>query len=309
MQFADVKNDIAFRKIFGNENRKGILISFLNAVLEFQGRDIIVKIDILDPYQLPKLNNRKVTIIDVKATDQSGKTYIVEMQVVDKEAFDKRVLYYCSKAYTDQINRGDFYRQLKPVIFIGILNFSLTINKNFISRSQIRDIETGQQTIGDLEFTFIELPKFVLTEDKLETLTEKWIYFIKNAESLKIVPNNVDDIGLQNAYQDANQHTWTKEELAAYDYVFMREADERGRFEKAVRIATEKATKETTKRVEKETTERVAKETAQRVEKETAQRVEKETHLETAKKMKVKGIDVKAIADITGLTVAEISTL
>ncbi len=233
MKFVDVKNDVAFRKIFGNENRKETLISFLNAILDFHGDQHISQVNILNPYQLPKLKGGKVTIIDVKATDQAGRTYIVEMQVADIDGFDKRVLYYSSKSYSDQIKRADFYRKLRPVIFIGILDFEHTQNKNYISRSQVRDIETGEQTIKDMEFTFIELPKFTKELHELKTLTEKWVYFIKNAESLEVVPENINDEGLKSAYEEANIQTWTQEELDAYEYAFMREEDERARLDKA----------------------------------------------------------------------------
>jgi predicted transposase/invertase (TIGR01784 family) len=233
MKFVDVKNDIAFRKIFGNENRKETLISFLNAILEFNGDQIIVEVTILNPYQLPKLKGGKVTIIDVKATDQAGRTYIVEMQVGDIDGFAKRVLYYSSKSYSDQIKRADFYRKLQPVIFIGILDFEQTENENYISRSQIRDVETGEQTIKDMEFNFIELPKFNKQLSELSTLTEKWVYFIKNAENLEVLPENINDEGLKSAYEEANIQTWTQEELDAYEYAFMREEDERARLDKA----------------------------------------------------------------------------
>lgn len=233
MKFVDVKNDIAFRKIFGNENRKEALISFLNAILDFHGDQRITQVIILNPYQLPKLKGGKVTIIDVKATDQVGRTYIVEMQVGDIDGFEKRVLFYSSKSYSDQIKRADFYRKLRPVIFIGILDFEHTENKKYISRSQVRDIETGEQTIKDMEFTFIELPKFKLELHELKTLTEKWVYFIKNAENLEVVPENINDEGLKSAYEEANVQTWTQEELDAYEYAFMREEDERARLDKA----------------------------------------------------------------------------
>ncbi len=233
MKFVDVKNDIAFRKIFGNENRKETLISFLNAVLDFHGNQRIKEVTILNPYQLPKLKGGKVTIIDVKATDQLERTYIVEMQVGDLDGFEKRVLFYSSKSYSDQIKRADFYRKLRPVIFIGILDFEHTENKNYISRNQIRDVETGEQTIKDMEFNFIELPKFNKELHELETLTEKWVYFIKNAENLEVVPDNINDEGLKSAYEEANVQTWTQEELDAYEYAFMREEDERARLEKA----------------------------------------------------------------------------
>lgn len=233
MKFVDVKNDIAFRKIFGNENRKETLISFLNAILDFHGDRRIMQVNILNPYQLPKLKGGKVTIIDVKATDQVGRTYIVEMQVGDLDGFEKRVLFYASKSYSDQINRADFYRKLRPVIFIGILDFEHTENKKYISRSQVRDIETGEQTVKDMEFNFIELPKFNLEPHELKTLTEKWVYFIKNAENLEVVPENIHDEGLKSAYEEANIQTWTQDELDAYEYAFMREEDERARLDKA----------------------------------------------------------------------------
>jgi predicted transposase/invertase (TIGR01784 family) len=233
MKFVDIKNDIAFRKIFGNENRKETLISFLNAVLDFHGDQRITQVTILNPYQLPKLKGGKVTIIDVKATDHVGRTYIVEMQVGDIDGFEKRVLFYSYKSYSDQIKRADFYRKLRPVIFIGILDFEHTENKKYISRSQVRDIETGEQTIKDMEFTFIELPKFKLELNELKTLAEKWVYFIKNAENLEVIPDDINDEGLKSAYEEANVQTWTQEELDAYEYAFMREEDERARLDKA----------------------------------------------------------------------------
>ncbi len=233
MEFADVKNDIAFRKIFGNDNRKETLISFLNAVLSFKGKQKIVEVKIMNPYQLPKLRGGKVSIIDVKATDQIGRHYIVEMQVGELDGFAKRVLFYFSKSYSEQIKRGDFYRQLKPVIFIGILDYSFSINSKYISRHRILDVETHEHLLQDVEFNFVELPKFNKELNELETLTEKWIYFIKNAKNLDVIPENVDDEGLKSAYQEANKHTWTPEELEAYEYAFMREEDERAKLDQA----------------------------------------------------------------------------
>lgn len=225
MKFADVKNDIAFRKIFGNENRKECLISFLNAILAFKEGDRVVDVHILDPYQLPKLRGGKVSIVDIKATDVKGRQFIVEMQVSEKDGFDKRVLYYTSKSYSGQIERADEYIKLKPTFFIGILAFNHTQNTHYISRSRVQDIDTGEVTIKDVEFNLIELEKFDKKEDELKTLTEKWVFFIKNADDLDVIPSNVDDNGLRSAYEEANQHTWTREEVDAYDYVYLREGD------------------------------------------------------------------------------------
>jgi predicted transposase/invertase (TIGR01784 family) len=233
MKFADVKNDIAFRKIFGSENRTETLISFLNAVLGFEGKDRIVSVTIVNPYQLPKLKGGKVSILDVRATDQKKQQFIVEMQVAEQDGFAKRVLYYLTKSYNSQIRRADQYRKLKPAYFIGILNFSHTKNPKYISRSCIQDVDTGEVTISDVDFNFIELNKFTKEVHELETLTDKWIYFIKNAENLDVVPDNVDDKGLLSAYEEANQHTWSQAELDAYDYADMREEDGRARLDAA----------------------------------------------------------------------------
>ncbi len=239
MKFVDVKNDVAFRKIFGNENRKEVLISFLNAVLLLENDRKIVSVDILTPYQLPALKGGKVTIVDVKAKDQSDKNYIVEMQVADVDGFDKRVLYYASKSYSSQIDRGDLYEQLNPTFFIGILDFEATKNKDYISRHKIIDIITGENFIKDIEFNFIELPKFNKRETELTSVIEQWVYFIKNAEDLELIPESVKDEGLKSAYQDADKYNWTKAELEAYDYALMREQDDRGRMSFAQRKVRE----------------------------------------------------------------------
>lgn len=235
MKFVDIKNDVAFRKIFGNENRKEVLISFLNAVLLLQENHKIVNVEILTPYQLPDLKGGKVTIVDVKAKDQNNKTYIVEMQVAEVDGFDKRVLYYASKSYSAQIERGDQYEKLNPTYFIGILDFEVTRNPSYINRHKIIDIETNENYIKDIEFNFIELPKFNKKEDELISVIDQWIYFIKNAENLEVIPDNVKDKGLKFAYQDADKHNWTPAELEAYDYVLMREQDDRGRLTFAVK--------------------------------------------------------------------------
>ncbi len=244
MKFVDVKNDVAFRKIFGNENRKEVLISFLNAVLMMGAEHLIVDVEILSPYQLPELATGKVTIVDIKAKDQTGKSYIVEMQVAHVEGFDKRVLYYASKSYSSQIDRGELYSKLNPVFFIGILSFEVTQNPYFISRHKITDVETGENLLKDIEFNFIELPKFNKQESELSTIIDQWVYFIKNAKNLEVIPESVQDEGLKKAYKDADMHNWTKQELEAYDKIFMREQDDRGRITFAVKKAVKEAVKD-----------------------------------------------------------------
>ncbi len=273
MKFADIKNDIAFRKIFGNETKTEILISFLNAVLKLEDDKQIDLIEILNPYQLPRMAGSKSTILDVRARDKAGNSYIVEMQVTDKIGLDKRIVYYSARGYASQLDAGENYYKLKPIIFIGILDFEYLESPNYLSRHLILDSETKEHKLKDLEFSFIELPKFNKTEQELKNLVEKWIFFIKNAENLQIIPKNLDDKGLEIAYQQADRHTWTREELEEYEYALMRETDE---------IARELFVEETAKYKEK---------------------------IEIAKNAILEGAEDKFIAKITSLTIKQIEQI
>jgi len=241
MRFVDVKNDIAFRKIFGNENKKEILISFLNAVLDLPEGKRIENVEIKNPFQLPQIKALKSSILDVLATDQRKITYIVEMQVEEKEGFDKRVQYYTAKQYSSQIKKAEDYPKLNQVIFIGILDFKFFQGKRYLTKHLIINQQTGNQDLSDIEFNFIELPKFNKKLKDLKTLVEKWVYFIKKASDLEVIPENIDDEGLKLAYEDAAQFNWTDKELEAYDYAAMRKQDERGAITLAEKRAVAKA--------------------------------------------------------------------
>lgn len=217
MNFVDVRNDVAFHKIFGNANKTVTLISFLNAVLFQDGSNRVVSVTIENPYLYPPVPSGKTSILDVKATDQEGRKFIVELQVGEKEGFDRRVQYYVSRDYATQIERGDDYPLLHPTYFIGILDFLFTQNPHYFSAHQTMDTVTGENLLKDVKYFFIELKKFSKQEHELLTMVDKWTYFIKNARNLHVIPSNVDDEGLRTAYLDADQQTWTKAERTAYD--------------------------------------------------------------------------------------------
>lgn len=238
MNFVDVTNDIAFRKIFGNENKKISLISFLNAVITFPNDNKVVDVDILNPYQLAKLSRGKSTIVDVKAKDKNNNTFIVEMQIAESEYFHKRILYYTSQSYSGQIGEGKKYNKLNPVYFIGILEFEIGNNTNYISCHKVMDVETNEQIIQDVEFNFIELPKFTKKIEELLTPIDQWTYFIKNAENLEVIPESVLDEGLKEAYLGADRHSWSQDELDDYERASIKEQDEIGRVELAEKKRT-----------------------------------------------------------------------
>ncbi len=268
-RFVDVKNDVAFRKIFGNEQRTVILISFLNAVLDLTNEDQIIDIQLINPFQLPRIRGEKSSIIDVNAKDKRGRSFIIEMQVAEKDGFGKRIQYYICKDYAAQIEIGAEYPKLKPVYFVGILNFKFFPGESYYSKHLIIDEETGACTLSDLNFRFIELTKFKKKENELETIIDKWTYFIKRAHKLSLVPTNTTDEGLQAAYEEAEKHNWTKEEYDAYIYSGMREQDEKGRIDLAVKKKT----------------------------------------IEIVKKLWKKEMPLEEIAEITGLSKAEIQQI
>ncbi len=108
MVFINPKTDFAFKKIFGSTDSKDILISFLNALL-YEGQPIIEDLEIIDPYSASRVRGLKDTYLDVKAQITGNKTVIIEMQVLNVAAFDKRVLYNAAKAYSTQLKSGEGY--------------------------------------------------------------------------------------------------------------------------------------------------------------------------------------------------------
>lgn len=242
MQFANPQNDIAFKKIFGSEKHKNILIGFLNTVLDLQNDNIIESIEYLNTFQLPDVIWHKYSLLDIQATDQAGRRFIVEMQVENAPYIEKRFLYYAARVYTSQIKRGDSYKKLQPTIFIAILNFVLIPESEddtakrkapYLSQHIILDIETKKNVIKDLAFYFIELPKFHKQADQLENLLDQWIYFLKYASDLEVIPDHVTDAPLKDAYESAERFHWSDAEWNIYDYNAMKQGDEEGRLEKA----------------------------------------------------------------------------
>ena len=285
MKFVDVTNDIAFRKIFGNENKKVSLISFLNAVIKLPDNREITDVKIENSFQLPNFDGGKSTIVDVKATDQAGNTFIVEMQVAEADSFAKRVLYYTSQSYSSQISRGEDYHKLQPAYFIGILDFIIGSNPNYVSCHKVIDVETGEHIIRDVEFNFIELPKFNKTISELETNIDQWTYFIKNAENLEVIPDNVNDEGLKEAYLGAERHSWTKAELDDYLRASIKIRDDIGRLILAERRGEAKGEARGEARGEAKTTKAIAL------------------------KLKNSGASYELISETTGLSIAEIEQL
>lgn len=124
MQFLDVKTDFAFKKVFGSEQSKDILIDFLNATIDFEEKNTVVTdLIIVDPYQIPLLKGMKESYVDVKAILSNQTKVIIEMQVLNVEGFEKRVLYNAAKLYSTQLKKAQSYPSLEPIIALTITDF------------------------------------------------------------------------------------------------------------------------------------------------------------------------------------------
>jgi len=215
MNFLDVKTDYAFKKIFGSDTSKEILISFLNAIV-YDTKTIKIKdLTIVDPYNIPMIKGVKDTFVDVKAVLDDDTKVIIEMQVLNHAGFEKRVLYNAAKNYSIQLNKGEDYHLLNPVIALTIVDFTMfKKSPHIISNFQLLEKEEFVKYNDDIELIFVELPKFHKNLEELENIKEQWIYFLKNAGSLEYIPSNLND-EIQKALQNANEANLTKDELEA----------------------------------------------------------------------------------------------
>jgi predicted transposase/invertase (TIGR01784 family) len=235
-KFLDPKNDVAFRRIFGSEKNKDILIHFINDILELKDSDKVKEVSFLSTIQVPEIAAKKQSIVDVLCKDENGVQIIVEMQVSPQQGFEKRAQYYAAKAYSSQLNKGkeegSRYVDLKAVVFIAISDNIIFPNKVFYKSDHIiLDKDTYSHDLKDFSFTFIELPKFKITDISLLTnIIEKWCYFFKYASKtseqdlLKIVGF---DLVIERAYTELNQFNWSEAELHVYEQEIKRIMDNR----------------------------------------------------------------------------------
>jgi predicted transposase/invertase (TIGR01784 family) len=235
-KFLDPKNDIAFRRIFGSEKNKDILIHFINDILELKDGERVREVSFLSTIQVPEIAAKKQSIVDVLCKDENGVQIIVEMQVSPQQGFEKRAQYYAAKAYSGQLNKGkeegSRYTDLKAVVFIAISDNVIFSDKVFYKSDHIvLDKDTYSHDLKDFSFTFIELPKFKITDISLLTnIIEKWCYFFKHASKtseqdlLKIVGS---DQVIERAYTELNQFNWSEAELHTYEQETKRIMDNR----------------------------------------------------------------------------------
>ncbi|QMV46173.1 Rpn family recombination-promoting nuclease/putative transposase [Wolbachia pipientis] len=289
-KFLDPKNDISFKRIFGTEKNKDILIHFLNDILGFTSKSAIKDVEFLSTIQDPDIASKKQSIVDVLCRDENGLQVIVEMQVAKTKGFEKRAQYYAAKAYSRQADKGDQYHDLKEIIFIAIADCILFPDKSeYKSKHTIRNENTNEHDLKDFYFIFIELPKFPKTkEDQLSSIVEKWVYFFRYAdetseEELERIIGS--DLIIKRAYEELNRFNWSEKEFIAYEQEIKRIRDEQAVLAQKLDDATHKGRQEG------------------------IQIGHQKGKIEVAKNSLKAGVSIDVIAQITGLSHSEISQL
>ncbi|MDE5058189.1 Rpn family recombination-promoting nuclease/putative transposase [Wolbachia endosymbiont of Drosophila bocki] len=289
-KFLDPRNGLCFKKIFGTEKNKNILIHFLNDILGFTEINAIQEVEFLSTIMDPEVASDKQSIVDVLCKDSHGNRYIAEMQLARDKGFEKRAQLYAAKAYSRQLDKSGNYIDLKKVFFIAISNCNLLPEEvDYISTHNIRDIKTNGHYLKDFQFVFIELPKFAKNKvEQLESTVERWCFFFKYAEEtteedLKEIAEKAPIIKL--AYDELDKFRWNEKDLVAYEERIMDLRKEEAILEYRLDLAEEKGIQ---KGVEKGKI---------------------EGKIEVAKAMLANNVDVNTIVKFTGLSVSEIEEL
>jgi predicted transposase/invertase (TIGR01784 family) len=227
--FLNPYTDFGFKKLFGEEGSKDLLIDFLNELLPPHHK--IGSLDFKNVEALPGLAEERKAFFDIHCKSESGESFIVEMQKAKVKHFKDRALFYTTLPIREQANRGgDWNFQLEPIYFIAILDFWYDESQE---RAKFRrDISLKDQDcevfFDKLHFKFLQMPAFNKTEAELSTHFDKWCYFLKHLESFNDIPQILREPIFERAFQTARVANFSPMQRDAYeqsimDYIGVRE--------------------------------------------------------------------------------------
>ena len=285
-RYVNFYTDFAFKKLFGTEMNKDLLISFLNALL--QGREVVLDVNYLNTEHLGTQEYDRRAVFDVYCKNDKGEVFLVEMQKGEQQFFKDRSIYYSTFAIREQAPRGEWNYELKGVYTIGILNFCFDKERegNYYHEVKLMDTATKEVFYDKLVFIYLEMPKFTKQENELESLFDKWLYVIRNLAALMERPRVLQEKVFAHLFEAAEIAKFSRveryeyeESLKAYRDWFSVMAtaelrgEERGK-EKGLKEGLEKG------------------------------RIEE--RLRNARGMKARGVDAEIIAQVTWLSVDDI---
>lgn len=247
-KFIDPLTDFGFKRIFGSDPTKDLLIHFLNEL--FKGRKVIADITFNNNEHIGRASKIRKMIFDLTCTAQDGEQFIIEVQRIKQKFFKDRAIYYISRLINNQAPQDSSWNySLKEVYFIGIMDFALEDSEvdkclHWVSLAY----ENSNKTFyNKLSFVFIEIPKFVKTDEELTTGVDKWLYLLKNLSRLNKMPAILNTRIFSKLFQIALVSNLTKEDFMKYEKNLMAEWDEyaiKKTLEDEAKLAREQAMEE-----------------------------------------------------------------
>ena len=209
--------DFGFKKLFGEEASKPLLIDFLNALLPL--KHAITEVRFRNAEQLGGGLEERKAVYDIYCTDSSGSYFIVEMQKAKQNFFKDRTLFYTTFPMREQAEKGSWNFELKAVYCVGILDFVFeddAHNPDYVHEIKLKN-QKNQVFYDKYALYFIEMPKFHKAEEELATQLEKWVYLLKHLEEFPQMPERFQDTVLEQAFEIAELAHLSEAERANYE--------------------------------------------------------------------------------------------
>jgi predicted transposase/invertase (TIGR01784 family) len=212
--------DYGFKKIFGEEASKPLLIDFLNALLP--ERNKIINLSFKNTEQLGQTEADRKAIYDIYCENENGEKFIVELQKAKQNYFKERTIYYSTFPIKEQAEKGEWNYNLKAVYCVGILDFTFDDYENEPEKSEVVHTiklknQNGKTFYDKLTYIYLEMPNFKKEENNLETRLDKWLYFIKNLEDFQTIPTIFKDEVFAQAFEKAELAKFDITELDNYE--------------------------------------------------------------------------------------------
>ena len=211
--------DFGFKKLFGTELNKDLLISFLNSL--FSGHEVIRDISYLNSEHFGDGYLNRKAVFDVYCVNEQGEKFIVEMQKAEQDYFKDLSIFYATFPIREQAPRGDWDFQLKGVYTVGILNFVFPDDEYsedcFHHEVKLMDTEDKHVFYDKLTFVYLEMPKFNKTEDELVTMFDKWLFVLRNLSRLMERPAALQERIFTKLFEQAEIAHFSPQDLQDYE--------------------------------------------------------------------------------------------
>jgi len=212
--------DFGFKKIFGEQASKPLLLDFLNALLPNTNK--IVDLTFKNNEQLGQTDLDRKAIYDIYCENEKGEKFIVELQKAKQNYFKERTIYYSTFPIREQAEKGEWDYNLKAVYCIGILDFTFDDYETEPEKGEVVHTiklknQNGKTFYDKLTFIYLEMPNFKQTENQLQTRLDKWLYFIKHLEDFQTIPTIISDDVFNQAFEKAELAKFGQTELANYE--------------------------------------------------------------------------------------------